>query len=33
MNPDSREKYMDRCASTGKQIIGPYVKACGKLWR
>jgi hypothetical protein len=32
MNPDSREKWTSKCAKTGKPILGPYVKAIGKLW-
>ena len=33
MNPDSRLKWVDKCASTGKPILGPYVKDVnGKTW-
>ena len=32
MNPDSRQKYMKICAASGQPILGPYVKAIGKLW-
>ena len=32
MNPDSRSKWQQVCAKTGAPILGPYVKAIGKLW-